>query len=230
MALISRMPPSRLSRRGGGSSLAVGATVGDHQHPAGRDDEHGDGDRVQRLGLDREQEPARGGAGDGRQLARDRAQGERAGEQVGRDDLRRQRAPGRRAERLGDSGQGGERDEGPELVCALDRDQEQEPCDDRLGQDRRREESHARHPVGDLAGRQREQRQRHELGQPDQAEVECALVDRVDLPADCDCDHLGRKPGGEEAAPQPPEVAVVKRGRQLTPGGAEERHEAELCR
>ena len=111
-----------------------------------------------------------------------------------------------------------------------DRDEEQQAGNDRLGDDRHGEEPDARQAVGDLAGRQCEQWQRHELGQPDEPEVERAPVDRIDLPADGDRNHLGRKPGGEESAEQPPEVAVVKRRRQLTAGGAEERHEAELCR
>jgi hypothetical protein len=53
-----------------------------------------------------------------------------------------------------------------------------------------------RQPVGQLPGRQREQRQRQELGEADQPEVERVAVDHVHLPADRDGDHLrGQHPG-----------------------------------
>ena len=118
---------------------------------------------------------------------------------------------------------------GQSSVAPSMRDEEQEPGDDRLGDDRAGEEPHARQPVGDLARGQRQQGQRQELGQPDQPEVECAPMNGVDLPADRDRHHLGREPRGEEAAEQPPEVPVSEGRRQLPVGGAEERHEGQLC-
>ena len=53
--------------------------------------------------------------------------------------------------------------------------------------------SPARHAIRQVAGRQREQQQREELREPDQAEVERVLADRVDLPADRDERHLQRE-------------------------------------
>ena len=91
-----------------------------------------------------------------------------------------------------------------------DRDREHE----RAGRDRA-----PRQPVGDLPGREREERQRQELHQPDEAEVERVAVDRVDLPADRDREHLRREPVREERRPEKPEVADLQRGRRrcLTP-------------
>ena len=56
-----------------------------------------------------------------------------------------------------------------------------------------------REAVGELAGRQREQKQRQELAEPDQAEVEGGAADREDLPADRDRDHLDPEALGDEA-------------------------------
>jgi len=203
--------------------------VGDQQHADSRRDEQRDRDHVQRLRVDRKQEAADGGAGDGRELARDRAEGEGTGEQLCGDDLGCQRAPGRRSERLCDAGHRSQDDERPQLVRSLDRHHEEEPGDDGLGRDRGGKQPNPGQPVGDLACGQREQGQGHELRQTDQAEVERAPVNRVDLPADRDRHHLRREPRGEKAAPQPAEVTVVEGRRQLPARGAEHRHGAELC-
>jgi hypothetical protein len=48
----------------------------------------------------------------------------------------------------------------------------------------------APHPVGEVAGGEREHEHRQELGKTDHAEVERAVVLRVDLPADRDIDRL----------------------------------------
>ena len=93
-----------------------------------------------------------------------------------------------------DAGQRGEREERPELPRAVQRHDEQQRRD---GQTRARAPaaniSAARQPVGQLAHRQREQRQRDELHQADQAEVERVAVDREHLPADRDRDHVLRE-------------------------------------
>ena len=68
--------------------------------------------------------------------------------------------------------------------------------------ERDREDPASREPVGELARRQREQRQRDELHQPDQAEVERVAVDRVDLPADRDRDHLPAEAEHEDRDPE----------------------------
>ena len=53
--------------------------------------------------------------------------------------------------------------------------------------------------VGELAGRQREQEQRQELAEPDQAEVERRVVDREDLPADATATICMPKPSATSA-------------------------------
>ena len=58
----------------------------------------------------------------------------------------------------------------------------------------------ARKAVGEMPGRKRQQRQRHELRQPDQAEIEGAPVNRVHLPADRDRRHLAAQPIASDAA------------------------------
>ena len=65
----------------------------------------------------------------------------------------------------------------------------------------------ARDPVGEVPGRQREDRQRRELEEADQAEVERVLVDRVDLPPDRDRDHVLGEAHAEDRRPQEREVA-----------------------
>src|SRR5581483_1945498 len=56
-------------------------------------------------------------------------------------------------------------------------------------------------------------RYRHELREPDQAEVDRAMVDCEDLPAHGDRDHLRRDAGEDHAGPEPAEVAVMQRRR-----------------
>ena len=65
-------------------------------------------------------------------------------------------------------------------------------------------------PVGDVAGREREQRQRKELGEADQAQVERALVDGVHLPPDCDGQHLSREARRENRPPVEREVPLLE--------------------
>src|SRR5207237_1198068 len=61
----------------------------------------------------------------------------------------------------------------------------------------------------------REQRQRHELGQADQAEVERRAVNRVDLPADRDGDHLAAKAHREQRHEQTRVAAASQDWRDL---------------
>ena len=77
--------------------------------------------------------------------------------------------------------------------------------------------------IGDLPRRQREDRQRQELHQPDEPEVERMVVDRVDLPADRDREHLRRQPVREQGRPEEPEVADPQRGREALPHAMEVR-------
>ena len=78
-----------------------------------------------------------------------------------------------------------------------------------------------RQAVGELPGRQREERQRQELHEPDEPEVERVAVDRVDLPADRDGEHLRREAVREERTPRGGRSrgsAAREAGVALTPG------------
>jgi hypothetical protein len=83
----------------------------------------------------------------------------------------------------------------------VQRDEEQEPGHDRVREPPDDHDGHARKPVGEVAGREREQRDRHELGEADQAEMERAVADRVHLPADRDLRHLQGEPRAEDRRP-----------------------------
>ena len=74
-------------------------------------------------------------------------------------------------------------------VGAVQGDDEQEHRDHRVAGERD-ERQLAREAVGEVAGREREQRQRRELREPDQAQVERVRGDLEDLPADRDGGHL----------------------------------------
>src|SRR5262249_1535791 len=68
-----------------------------------------------------------------------------------------------------------------------------------------------------MARREGEDRQRQELEQADQAEVERGVVDRVDLPADGDRDHLASEPQREQRDDEEREAAPVEDGREVPP-------------
>ncbi len=95
--------------------------------------------------------------------------------------------------------------------------------DERVDDDRERVEAPARESVGEVARRNREQKQRQELGEPDEPEVERILANRVHLPPDGDRRHRHREARGDERHPEEREVAVPERGslrRGLTTGEA----------
>ena len=81
---------------------------------AEREREEYGGDAVDRLGLDREEDAADRGAGDHGDLAGDRPQRHRPGQDLDRHELRRQRAERRPADRARDAGRGGEQEERPD--------------------------------------------------------------------------------------------------------------------
>ncbi len=81
-------------------------------------------DRVDELGLDREQDPAGRRTRDERQLERDGALGERAHQDLLGHERRRQRATGGRPDRTGDARREREREERPDLVRAAQRHQQ----------------------------------------------------------------------------------------------------------
>ena len=76
---------------------------------------------------------------------------------------------------------------------------------------RDREQRAAREAVGQVPGRQREQRQRDEHREADEPEVERVAADRVDLPADRDERHLDRERRREHDAEEENEIAVPER-------------------
>ena len=117
-------------------------------------------------------------------------------------------------------GDGGEREERPELRRARERDEDERDGDRDGEHERRGRDGAPRQPVGDLPRRKREDRQRQELHQADEAEVERVAVDRVDLPADRDREHLRREAVREERRPEKREVADLQRGREALPHAA----------
>ena len=60
-------------------------------------------------------------------------------------------------------------------------------------------------------GGQRQHEQRHELGQPDPAQIERAAVQRVDLPADHHLEHLEADAHPEQGQPPQSEIALLER-------------------
>jgi len=61
-------------------------------------------------------------------------------------------------------------------------------------------------------GGQREERERDELGEPNQAEVERVAADRIDLPADRDGDHVLGEAHRADRRPQVGELADLEGG------------------
>ena len=99
---------------------------------------------------------------------------------------------------------------------ARERHDDEQQRDRDVQHERRRGHRPPRQPVCDLSRRQREQRQRQELHQPDEAEVERVVVDRVDLPADRDREHLEGEAVREERRPEEREVPDPQRGRKAS--------------
>ena len=103
-----------------------------------------------------------------------------------------------------------EGEERPELVGAVDADDEQQHRDHRVDGERAHVDQLSRQPVGQRPGGQREEEQRQELGQADEAEVERVPGDVVDLPADGDEDHLAAEPVRDARADRERVVANVE--------------------
>ena len=100
---------------------------------------------------------------------------------------------------------------------AGERDHGEHSRDPDLDRKPRRDHEPPLDAVGELACREREDRQRHEFREPDEAEVERVAVDRVDLPADRDDEHLQREAVRERGRPEQREVAQPQRGGQAVP-------------
>jgi len=111
-----------------------------------------------------------------------------------------------------------ERDELPKLARAADRHIEQQAHHRCVGEAPHRHHGDPWQAVGELPSGQREERHGSELRQADQAEIEGAVVDRVDLPADRDRGHLHRQARAEHRRPETAEVAVQEGGRQREQG------------
>ena len=148
-------------------------------------------------------------AGDDADLRGDAPERDRSGEQLGRDDLRGERARRRAADRGRDAGDRPDGEERPQDVHAADGDREQHADGGEVEHERDGGDRPARDAVGDLAGRERQDRQRHELGEAHETEVERVAVDGVDLPPDCDRDHLRREAVRERRRPQERERPVL---------------------
>ena len=195
------------SRRGNASGRVTGSST------TRRDHEQHDRRAVDGLRAEREEQAADRGPADRRDLAGDRAHRERAGQQLGRHELRRQRPAGRVAERGDRAGERRERDELPELVRAAERDDEQEQPDDRASASPRRSRRVMRGsrsascPAGSASSGTGTN-----SASPIRPEVERAVVDRVDLPADRDLRHLHREARAEHRRPEAPEVGMQQAG------------------
>ena len=87
---------------------------------------------------------------------------------------------------------------------------QQQDRDHRIDGERAHVDQLPRQPVCERAGRQREEEQRQELGQADEAEVERIPGDVVDLPADGDEDHLAAEPVGDARRDRERVVANVE--------------------
>jgi hypothetical protein len=66
--------------------------------------------------------------------------------------------------------------------------------------------------IRDMPGRQRKQHRRHELHQPDQAQVERTAGDRIDLPADRHRQHLESETRRDARKPERDERGVSEQG------------------
>src|SRR6185437_92358 len=64
--------------------------------------------------------------------------------------------------------------------------------------------------VGGVADQQRQHDRRHELNEPDQAEIERAVGQLVDLPADGHSQHLIAHGGGEPRDPEQNERSLLQ--------------------
>ena len=158
------------------------------------------------------QETADRGTDDLSGLRRDRAQRHRVLEQVDADERRRHRPRRRPAERHRDTRADGERQIWPHL--GRPRPADEREADAYAGAEPQRggEDQPARQAVGELPRREREHEQRHELRQPDPAEIERAPVQGVDLPADHHLERLQADPHPEQGQPPQAKIALLERG------------------
>ena len=168
---MSRTPASTSSRPAAPSTAGSRPARSASTHTE-RDERMRDADRVDELGLEREQEPTRRRAGDERELKRDGALRERADQDLPGHERRRQRAARGRSDRAGDARREREREERPHLVGTGQRDRKGRPSDADLDDDHESVEEPARDAIRELARRQREQWERKELREPDEPEVE----------------------------------------------------------
>ena len=199
----SRVPTSRRRRLLDGSRLDRGDDRRGHEHEqcAGG---------VDGLRVDREEQAADRRPGHHGRLEDRRAQRERPRQQLERDEAR----PHRANRRVPDRGRGAAREregeERPERPGPVEADEQQQSRDRRVRDERADQDELARQPVRDRAGGQREEQQRQELGEADQAEVERVPVDVVDLPADRDEHHLAPEPVRDRRAQEPRVVALAQ--------------------
>ena len=104
MRRMKRTPATRLSQSGGGWLASGAARYGSATMASDGDGEERQGDRVDRHRVDGEDDAAERRAGDDADLRGDAPEGDRAGEQLGRDDLRGERARRRAADGGCDAG------------------------------------------------------------------------------------------------------------------------------
>ena len=148
------------------------------------------------------EEPAEGGAGNHRHLARRGARGDRLRQEPFGHQPRHHRLAGRRFRRACHAHEAHE-DQNPHLVERArrtpDREQPGRQALDRLTRD---DDAAALETIGGVPGRQRQEQRRRELHETHQAELEGAAREVVNLPADRDRQHLkgeaGRQPGSPE--------------------------------
>jgi hypothetical protein len=196
------------------ASRALGrglAAAAEGEHAYERGERQARRDRVDELGLDREQDAPQGRACDMGQLESDGALCKRADQDLLGHERWRERATCGRPESAGNPGEEGEGEERPYVVSTCTGDPEERERDQHVDADHEHVDAPARNAVCEVARGQCKQEKRQKLREPDQPEVERVLPHRVHLPADGDSRHLHREARGEEGDPEEAKVAVPKR-------------------
>ncbi len=184
----------------------------DREHARERDERKRYPDHVHEFRLEREQETTDCRAGHEGELKRDRALSECADEDFPGNERGREGAPRGCSDRASYTHRKCEREERPHLVCTGERDREEPERHADVDHDHEEVEKPARDSVRELTGGQSEQRERKELREPDEPQVEWILPDGVHLPADGDRRHVHGEARCDQRNPEEREVAVAERG------------------
>ena len=178
------------------------------QH-ARRNEDRGAG-RVDPGGTEHVEKPAERRSADHGGLLRARRGGDRARQEPRRHDAGQQRVDGRHLERAGRAGREQNRKHGVAAERTARGTDGQRERRQRLAHLAGGDDEAAIEQIGDLADDDREAHQRHELHEPDEAEIEGIVGEFIDLPADGDpLHHVGAVSEGARA-PEQHERAVTR--------------------